>query len=133
MNHAKNIFLQFLKQKKNQPDNGTYFEIGVAVLFQAAVFAFQGYQVYIREDMNARWIEAIGKIDGAMLLDQYGKLYMVGVILDGEIPAKGVNTSRGARYNSEVKYSYSHKKEKHLLVVISEDGYFDVINYNWLL
>ena len=31
MNHAKNIFLQFLKQKKNQPDNGTYFEIGVAV------------------------------------------------------------------------------------------------------
>ncbi|WP_418749090.1 diadenylate cyclase [Faecalibacillus intestinalis] len=92
-----------------------------------------GYQVSIREDMNARWIEAIGKIDGAMLLDQYGKLYMVGVILDGEIPAKGVNTSRGARYNSAVKYSYSHKKEKHLLVVISEDGYFDVINYNWLL
>ena len=42
LNHAKNIFLQFLKQKKNQPDNGTYFEIGVAVLFQAAVFAFQG-------------------------------------------------------------------------------------------
>jgi nucleoside 2-deoxyribosyltransferase len=41
LNHAKNIFLQFLKQKKNQPDNGTYFEIGVAVLFQAAVFAFQ--------------------------------------------------------------------------------------------
>ena len=37
----QNIFLQFLKQKKNQPDNGTYFEIGVAVLFQAAVFAFQ--------------------------------------------------------------------------------------------
>ena len=35
-----------------------------------------GYQVSIREDMNARWIEAIGKIDGAMLLDQYGKLYM---------------------------------------------------------
>jgi len=42
LNHAKNIFLQFLKQKKNQPDNGTYFEIGVVVLFQAAVFAFQG-------------------------------------------------------------------------------------------
>jgi len=42
LNHAKNIFLQFLKQKKSQPDNGTYFEIGVAVLFQAAVFAFQG-------------------------------------------------------------------------------------------
>lgn len=38
----QNIFLQFLKQKKNQPDNGTYFKIGVAVLFQAAVFAFQG-------------------------------------------------------------------------------------------
>lgn len=88
-----------------------------------------GYQVSV-ENMNARWIKAVGEIDGAMLLDQYGKLYMIGVILDGEMPPRGVSTDRGARYNSAVKYSYSHKAEKHLLVVISEDGYFNVINYN---
>lgn len=88
-----------------------------------------GYPVSV-ENMNARWIEAVGEIDGAMLLDQYGKLYMIGVILDGEMPPRGVSTGRGARYNSAVKYSYSHKSEKHLLVVISEDGYFNVINYN---
>ena len=88
-----------------------------------------GYQVSV-ENMNGRWIEAVGEIDGAMLLDQYGKLYMIGVILDGEMPPRGVSTGRGARYNSAVKYSYSHKLEKHLLVVISEDGYFNIINYN---
>ena len=35
-------FLAILKAEEKSPDNGTYFEIGVAVLFQAAVFAFQG-------------------------------------------------------------------------------------------
>lgn len=91
-----------------------------------------GYQVSVRNGMNDRWINAVSEIDGAMLLDQYGKLYMLGVILDGEMPPNGGSTERGARYNSAIKYSYSHRKEKHLIVVISEDSYFDVINYNEL-
>lgn len=91
-----------------------------------------GYQVSVKEMVSARSIEALGEIDGAMLLDQYGRFYMIGVILDGTMPPKGVDKGRGARYNSAVKYSYSHKEEKHLLIIISEDGYFDMINYNYI-
>ena len=91
-----------------------------------------GYQVSVKEMVSARSIEALGEIDGAMLLDQYGRFYMIGVILDGTMPPKGVDKGRGARYNSAVKYSYSHKEEKHLLIIISEDGYFDMINYNYM-
>lgn len=91
-----------------------------------------GYQVAVNGTMNNRWIKALGEIDGAMFLDQYGKLYMIGVILDGEMPPEGGSTDRGARYNSAVKYSYSHKAEKHLIVVISEDGDVNMINYNYL-
>lgn len=91
-----------------------------------------GYQVSVSNSMSARWINAVSEIDGAILLDQYGNLYMLGVILDGEMPPNGVSTARGARYNSAIKYSYSHRKEKHLIVVISEDSYFNIINYNEL-
>ena len=91
-----------------------------------------GYQVSVKEMVSARSIEALGEIDGAMLLDQYGRFYMIGVILDGTMPPKGVDKGRGARYNSAVKYSYSHKEEKHLLIIISDDGYFDMINYNYI-
>lgn len=91
-----------------------------------------GYQVAVNGTMNNRWIKALGEIDGAMFLDQYGKLYMIGVILDGEMSPEGGSTDRGARYNSAVKYSYSHKAEKHLIVVISEDGDVNMINYNYL-
>lgn len=69
-------------------------------------------------------------IDGAVLLDQNGKVYIIGVILDGKISPKGTTMARGARYNSAVKYSYSHRNEKHLVVVISEDGDCDFVNYN---
>ena len=44
-----------------------------------------GYQVAVNGTMNNKWIKALGEIDGAMLLDQYGKLYMIGVILDGDV------------------------------------------------
>ena len=43
---------------------------------------------------------------------------------------KAGDPGRGARYNSAVKYLYSHRNEKHLVVVISEDGDCDFVNYN---
>lgn len=88
-----------------------------------------GYWVSVAKDISCN-MEAISRIDGAVLMDQNGEIYMIGVILDGEMPPCGINMERGARYNSAVKYSYAHRNEKHLLVVISEDGYFNLINYN---
>ena len=50
--------------------------------------------------------------------------------MDGEVSPKGTTMARGARYNSAVKYLYSHRNEKHLVVVISEDWDCDFVNYN---
>ena len=88
-----------------------------------------GYQVVVSENMDCKYIEAVTGIDGAVLLDSNGKIYMIGVILDGEMPPKGISVDRGARYNSAIKYSFTHMEEKHLLVVLSEDGYCNFINY----
>lgn len=89
-----------------------------------------GYPVTINKNMDCKYyIEAVTGIDGAVLLDDTGEIYMIGVILDGKMPLKGIRMDRGARYNSAVRYSFAHIGEKHLLVVISEDGDCNFINY----
>lgn len=64
-------------------------------------------------------------IDGAVLLDQHGCCYAIGVILDGMATNAG-DTTRGARYNSALRYvkSTSHPC---LAVVVSEDGGVDLL------
>jgi len=68
-------------------------------------------------------------IDGSILLNSYGKCYALGVILDGEASEK-CNISRGARYNSAIRYSENimknYNSKKVLIVVISEDGMIDI-------
>ena len=65
-------------------------------------------------------------IDGALLMDPSGVCYAAGVILDGEaIKGKGTS-SRGARYNSAVRYIYGvwhgDSGVECLAVVVSKDG-----------
>ncbi len=72
---------------------------------------------------------SITSIDGAVLLDFDCKVHSIGIILDGVSDEDG-DRSRGARYNSSIKYISSQKKMyddlKLLIVVISEDGYIDI-------
>jgi DNA integrity scanning protein DisA with diadenylate cyclase activity len=68
-------------------------------------------------------------IDGSILLDSFGKCYGLGVILDGEASEK-CDISRGARYNSAIRYSEKMKMKKILIVVISEDGMIDIFPRN---
>ncbi|GAB1810775.1 tetratricopeptide repeat protein [Priestia megaterium] len=74
-------------------------------------------------------IERITSIDGALYLDIEGYCYAMGVILDG-IAEKGKgDTSRGARYNSAIKYyNMDGIKENCVIVIISEDGMVDIIS-----
>ena len=65
-------------------------------------------------------------IDGAVLLDPEGFCHAVGVILDGKSrPDRGTPT-RGARYNSAVRYVESSTVPC-LAVVVSEDGMVDIV------
>ena len=64
-------------------------------------------------------------IDGAVLLDPEAYCYSIGVILDGTATGRG-NSTRGARYNSAIRYVQSSPYPC-LAIVVSEDGMVDVL------
>jgi hypothetical protein len=64
-------------------------------------------------------------IDGAVLLDPDAYCYSIGVILDGKASGHG-NSTRGARFNSAIRYVDSSPYPC-LAIVVSEDGLVDVI------
>ena len=64
-------------------------------------------------------------IDGAAIIDPAGCCHAIGVILDGMASAVG-DPSRGARYNSALRY-VSSSPAGCLVVVISEDGGVDLV------
>lgn len=72
-------------------------------------------------------VQQITSIDGSVLIDKDGICHAIGVILDGLATDKG-DSSRGARYNSAIRY-YEHFGTKHptVLVIISEDGMINLI------
>jgi DNA integrity scanning protein DisA with diadenylate cyclase activity len=72
-------------------------------------------------------IQQITSIDGAVLIDRSSICYAIGVILDGLATEKG-DSSRGARYNSAIRY-YEQFVENHktVIVIISEDGIINLI------
>lgn len=63
-------------------------------------------------------------IDGALLLDAAVNCHAIGVILDGPASRKAT-ASRGARYNSAVRYVYGRPGT--VAVVVSEDGMVNVL------
>ena len=67
----------------------------------------------------------VSGVDGAVLIDPRGICYAIGVILDG--PASSDCTpSRGARYNSGIRYIGSSSKPR-LGIVVSDDQTVDVV------
>lgn len=69
-------------------------------------------------------VQMVTSIDGAILLDQQGVCYAIGVILDGMASPKG-NPSRGGRYNSAVRYTEANPGT--LSVVVSADATVDIV------
>jgi len=78
-------------------------------------------------EITGELISNFSKIDGAVLMSPRRMCCAIGVILDGLITEKG-DSSRGARYNSAIKY-YETMKSKYrmVVVVISEDGSIDIL------
>lgn len=78
--------------------------------------------------LTHKLILPLSAIDGAILIDQHGICYAIGVILDGQASGKG-NRARGARYNSAIQYiDYAvFKKHSCIIVVVSEDGMINLI------
>jgi hypothetical protein len=64
-------------------------------------------------------IPRVTSIDGAVLVDLDGTCHAIGVILDGQAH-RHCSPSRGARYNSAVRYAYG--RTDCMVVIKSEDG-----------
>ncbi len=70
-------------------------------------------------------VPSLTSIDGAVLADTRGFCHAVGVILDGVAAGRGDST-RGARFNSALRYVASSRAPC-MAVVVSEDGGVDVL------
>lgn len=85
------------------------------------------------EENSFSIIQHLTAIDGALLVDFNGQCYACGMILDGKADGKG-NMARGARFNSALNYTRSHKNrfQDHPMVVIvaSEDGMLNILGNN---
>lgn len=69
--------------------------------------------------------KVVTNIDGAVLVDVTGNCHAVGVILDGHATGVG-DPSRGARYNSAVRYHAAQVSDC-LVIIVSEDGMINLL------
>ena len=126
--------LSTLFDKVSEQRHGTVMVIEEESAAETEVLRFKressGIELCL-DTLNGEFIDGITSIDGAILVDENGKCYGMGYILDGKSPLAG-RPDRGARYNSTARYIFSLKNEKKIgiAVVVSEDKTIDIISTN---
>lgn len=139
----KDLFLEKCKKRfgnKYDKDIATVIETASHQKHGTMVIVSETAEMESKELVNAKKGTAIEKknltkvdkdliiglssIDGAFMIDPYGKCSGIGLII--ATPNAGQGTpERGARYNSAVNYVENNKKS--IVVVISEDGMIDIL------
>jgi hypothetical protein len=76
-------------------------------------------------ELTTELVGRLTRIDGALLIDPKGICHAVGVILDGKATEQG-DPSRGARFNSAIRYIISASTTT-MCLVVSEDGHIDML------
>ena len=76
--------------------------------------------------LTPRLMQLVTAIDGAVLIDPHNVCHAIGTILDGRA-TEGGDPSRGARFNSAVRYVHSSDRPC-LAIVVSEDGMIDLVS-----
>lgn len=111
-------------ERARENAHGTTLVFSSAAAEEAARLSAHGMPVTVAP-MGGDTTEAVTRIDGAVLLDLRGHCHGIGVILDGRALVPGV-PSRGARFNSALRYVTSDWTPPSLVVVFSEDGPVDL-------
>lgn len=117
-------FLWELALEASNQSHGTMLCISTGAKPEAERLRRQCFRVVPRV-MTTPVLRQASSIDGAVLIEPNGTCYAIGVILDGQATEKG-DSSRGARYNSAVRYT-SSSPYPCLAVVVSEDGWIDLL------
>ncbi len=113
-----------LVEQAVEESHGTMLVISADARREAQRLAAQCIPVVPRL-ISSELLRHLTPIDGAVLLSPDGMCHAIGTILDGIASAKG-DPSRGARYNSAVRYVASTKAPC-LAVVVSENGTVDYV------
>lgn len=68
------------------------------------------------------FVIGVTSIDGAMIIDKFGKCYAIGAILDGDVAIKG-DRVHGARHNAVMRYIKTKRERglKGIGIIFSED------------
>jgi hypothetical protein len=113
-----------LTLQATQASHGTMLVVHRRADEEAARLVPQAQQVRPRP-LDPGLLAAVTNIDGAILVDPRGTCQAVGAILDGHAAGDG-DASRGARFNSAVRYQAAQEGEC-MVIVVSEDGMIDLL------
>jgi hypothetical protein len=114
-----------LATSARKAEHGTMLVISERAADEAARLESQALTIeptWLDDSLVAKVIS----IDGAVLVDPSGYCHAIGVILDGTANSAG-DRSRGARYNSAVKYLASAADTPTVILLVSEDGMINLL------
>lgn len=113
-----------LAEAAQYAEHGTMVVISEQAEVEAARLAKQAQP--IEPTLAEAFIKKVTGIDGAVLVDPRGRCHAIGVILDGIAGEEG-DRSRGARYNSALKYLASKPNTPTAIVLASEDKMINLL------
>lgn len=106
-------------------EHGTMLVVSERAGAEAARLGSQALTVEPRR-LDDNLVRQVTGADGAILVDPFGRCHAVGVILDGTATGDG-DRSRGARYNSAVKYLATARDIPTVVLLVSEDGMINLL------
>jgi sensor domain DACNG-containing protein/sensor domain DACNH-containing protein len=106
-------------------EHGTMLVVSESAAAEAARLENQALTVEPTR-LDDSLVRQVTGIDGAVLVDPSGYCHAIGVILDGTTVSEG-DRSRGARYNSAVKYLSSAGDTPTVILLVSEDGMINLL------
>jgi hypothetical protein len=91
----------------------------------------QCFRIVKTDNMSPSVKKGITAIDGALFIDDKGFCHAFGVILDGIANKNIGKISRGARYNSALRFLNKLREinQNGLVVIVSEDKYIEMISH----
>ncbi len=113
-----------LARVAEEESHGTMLVVTEAAADEASRLARQATSVR-PFSLNETILRNLTPIDGAIILEPSGVCHAIGTILDGRATDHG-DPSRGARYNSAIRY-YESLDAPCIIVIVSSDGGVDFV------
>jgi hypothetical protein len=109
-----------------EQQHGTMLVVRADAELEAERLAPQALAITPRQ-LDPASLASLTAIDGAILVGPDAQCHAVGVILDGQAIAGVGDPSRGARYNSALRYHQGAPSGTTLIVIVSEDGMINLL------